>query len=279
MVRKLREKNVWIYAIITLAIFKLGQEISDVPLEFLYEKGIFPTDESAQLFFGQFVADLIVTLLMLILLWRTQKLGLLKKKGTGFFKGLKVAAYPIGFSIMVFTFVLFAAHTEKLKVNSIGNILIYVLCMLFVGLSEELCSRMIIAQSFVEHCGINKTGIWKAAILSGFLFGCLHLFNLEVANPLGVIVQCIVAGAAGVTYAAIYFRTGNIWILVFVHTLNDLATGAMYGFFNSGNMLDSMSAESGGSPLFGLIMAIPEVITFIYLLRDKKIDEIKNVWE
>ncbi len=279
MIRKLREKNVWVYAIIILAIFKLGQELSDAPLQFLYNEGIFPTDESAQLFFGQFIADMIVTILMLFMLWRTQKLGLLKKKGTGFLRGLKVASYPIGFSLVVGTFVVFVANTEKLKVNSIGNILIYVLCMLFVGLSEELCSRAIIAQSFLEHCGTNKNGIWKATILSGILFGCLHLFNLEVANPLGVIVQCIVAGLAGITYAAIYFRTGNIWILVFIHTLNDLATGAMYGFFNSGNMLDSMSADSGGSPLFGLIMAIPEVITFIYLLRDKKIDEIKNVWK
>ena len=279
MLRKIREKNVWFYAIITLAIFKLGQELSDAPLMFLYNKGIFPTDESTQLFFGQFIADLIVTILMLLILWRTQKLGLLKKKGTGFLRGLKVAAYPIGFSLVVVAFVIIAANTEKLKINSIGHILIYILCMFFVGLSEELCSRTIIAQSFLEHCGTNKNGIWKAAILSGFLFGCLHLFNLEVANPLGVIVQCIVAGLAGITYAAIYFRTGNIWILVFIHTLNDLATGAMYGFFNGGNMLDSMSVDSGGSPLFGLIMAIPEVITFIYLLRDEKIDEIKNVWK
>ncbi len=279
MLRKIREKNVFLFAIIVLGFFKLGQDFSDVPIALLYKCGLFPNDESTQLFFGQLIADLIVSLLMILILWRTQRLNLLWKKGTSFMKGLKVAAYPIAFSMIVFVIVMFGANTEKMSLNSIGNILIYLMCMLIVGLSEELCSRMIIAQSFLEKWGNTKDGVWKAAIASGFLFGCLHLFNLEVADSLGVIVQCVVAGLAGITYAAIYFRTGNIWVLIFIHAFNDIATGAMYGFYNSGNMLDAMQADSSGSPLFGLIMAIPEIITFIYLLRDEKIVEIKDVWE
>lgn len=278
MVRKLREKNVLVYAVIVLLLFKLGQELSEGPMSLLYENGFALSGETAELFFGQCVADLIVTLFMLILLWCSHKNDLLVKKGTGFFKGLKIAAYPICFSIAVFIIALIAANTEKLALNSIGDILIFVLCMLLVGLSEELCSRAIIAQSFLERWGTTKKGIWQAAIVSGFLFGCLHLFNLEIGNVTGVIVQCVLAGLAGMTYAAIYFRTGNIWILIFAHTLNDLATGAMYGLFNSGSMLDALSADSSGSPLFGLIVAIPEVLAFVYLLRDEKIEEIKTIW-
>ncbi len=275
---KFRDKYIYLFVLIVLGLFKLGQEISDYPIIWL--SNILPkfTSESAELYFQQLIADLVVVIIMLIVLAITKKMGLLTKKGKGFFKGLPVAIYPICFSLFCLAFQTYSALSEKAPLQDMTTILIFILCMFMVGLSEELCTRAIISESLLEHYGTNKKGVYLAAIVSGILFGLLHLFNLTSQDTLGTIVQVFAAGAGGITYAAIYFRTGNIWITVFIHMLNDIGTGAYYGLFNNGNLTSALSDDSGGSPLYGLVLVIPEIIVTIYLLRDAKLPEVKQNW-
>ncbi len=275
---KFKEKYVYLFVLIVLGLFKLGQEISDYPIIWL--SNILPkfTSESAELYFQQLIADLVVVIIMLIVLAITKKMGLLTKKGKGFFKGLPVAIYPICFSLFCLASQTYTALSEKAPLQDMTTILIFILCMFMVGLSEELCTRAIVSESLLEHYGTNKKGIYLAAIVSGILFGLLHLFNLTSQDTLGTIVQVFAAGAGGITYAAIYFRTGNIWITVFIHMLNDIGTGAYYGLFNNGNLTTALSDDTGGSPLYGLVLVIPEIIVTIYLLRDAKLPEVKQNW-
>ena len=278
MIEKFRDKFVYLFVIIVLGLFKLGQEISDYPIMWL--SNILPkfTSESAELYFQQLIADLVVVIIMLIVLAITKKMGLLNKKGRGFIKGMPVALYPLCFSLFCLAFQSYSAISGKAPLNDVTTILIFILCMFMVGLSEELCTRTIIAETLLEHYGTSKKGIYLAAIVSGILFGLLHLFNLSSQDTLGTIVQVFAAGAGGITYAAIYFRTGNIWILVFVHMLNDIGTGAFYGLFNNGTLTNALESDSGGSALYGLVLVIPEIIATIYLLRDAKIHEVKESW-
>ena len=279
MLKKLREKYIWLYAILMLVLFKVGQDLSDIPLNFVFTHGLYPESETAQVFYGQMIADLVVVVIMILVLWRTGKLSLLKKRGIGFIKSIPLAAYPICFSLVALVGSCFFALAEDAKIANSNHILIFVLCMLMIGLSEELCTRVIIAQSFLEHYGTDSKGVWKAAIFSGLLFGCLHLVNLEVKEPIDVFVQCVVAGIGGITYAAIYFRGGNYWILVFVHALNDFGTSAMFGLFQYGNILESFSTTATQSSDFsGLFLAIPEIIVILFLLRKKKIGQVKKAW-
>ncbi len=275
---KFKEKYVYLFVLIVLGLFKLGQEISDYPIIWL--SNILPkfTSESAELYFQQLIADLVVVIIMLIVLAITKKMGLLTKKGKGFFKGLPVAIYPICFSLFCLASQTYTALSEKAPLQDMTTILIFILCMFMVGLSEELCTRAIVSESLLEHYGTNKKGIYLAAIVSGILFGLLHLFNLTSQDTLGTIVQVFAAGAGGITYAAIYFRTGNIWITVFIHMINDIGTGAYYGLFNNGNLTSALSDDTGGSPLYGLVLVIPEIIVTIYLLRDAKLPEVKQNW-
>ena len=278
MIEKFRDKFVYLFVIIVLGLFKLGQEISDYPIMWL--SNILPkfTSESAELYFQQLIADLVVVIIMLIVLAITKKMGLLNKKGKGFIKSMPVALYPLCFSLFCLAFQSYSAISGKASLNDVTTIVIFILCMFMVGLSEELCTRTIIAETLLEHYGTSKKGIYLAAIVSGILFGLLHLFNLSSQDTLGTIVQVFAAGAGGITYAAIYFRTGNIWILVFVHMLNDIGTGAFYGLFNNGTLTSALESDSGGSALYGLVLVIPEIIATIYLLRDAKIHEVKESW-
>ena len=60
--------------------------------------------------------------------------------------------------------------------------------------------------------------------------------------------------------------------------LNDIGNGAYYGLFNSGSVMDGLTSDTGGSPLYGLVLVIPEIIVTLYLLRDAKLHEVKENW-
>ena len=108
----------------------------------------------------------------------------------------------------------------------------YFIGMFTVGVAEEFLFRGVIAQTLLEHFGTSRAGIWKACLLSGFFFGGAHLTNILSSAPFGVLMQCVFAGSLGVLFAAIYFRTGNLWVLVFLHGAQDAASllaGGLYG--------------------------------------------------
>lgn len=89
--------------------------------------------------------------------------------------------------------------------------------MALVGVAEEFIFRGVIAQSLLERFGTGRAGVWKACLLSGLLFGAAHLTNLLSSAPFGVLMQCVFAASLGTLFAAIYFRTGNLWVTVFLH--------------------------------------------------------------
>lgn len=91
------------------------------------------------------------------------------------------------------------------------SIFSFFLSMALVGVAEEFIFRGVIAQSLLERFGTGRAGVWKACLLSGLLFGAAHLTNLLSSAPFGVLMQCVFAASLGTLFAAIYFRTGNLW--------------------------------------------------------------------
>lgn len=278
MLNKFREKYIYIYVICIALLFKASQKLSTYPEQLLEKTSLYPSDTNAQFFFSMIVTDLIVTVVMLLVLHFTNHLYLLKKKGTGLLKGLAIGLYQIIFSSLIMAFMIFASINQGLKLNSAFNIIIFILCMILVGISEELSCRALIAQSLLEHCGASKKALWKAAIISGLLFGLLHLFNMKSQDPTSTIAQAIMASTTGIMYAAIYFRSGNIYTLILLHALNDIAAASAYGLFSGMDLLVAFNTKVGGGVFQILILAIPEIIVTAYLLRDKKIEEIKTIW-
>ncbi len=278
MLNKFKEKYIYLYAITIALLFKATQKLSAYPEKLLEKTSLYPSDSTAQFFFSMVITDLIVVIVMLLVLWATNHLYLLKKKGTGFFKGLSIGAYQIVFSCLIMVFMIFASIKQGLKLNSAFNIIVFILCMSLVGISEELSCRALIAESLLEHYGTSKKALWKAAIISGVIFGLLHLFNMESQNPTSTVAQAIMASATGIMYAAIYFRSGNIWVLVFLHALNDIAAASAFGLFSGMDLLSAFKAKTDDGIFQILILAIPAIIVTAYLLRDKKLNELQETW-
>ena len=202
------------------------------------------------------IQELVGVGVAVLLLKRTGKAQLLRKRGCGFFNGLLVGMYPLALlAYTLYTKILFGLPEDG-TLLPLWRILSFLANMMLVGIAEEFLFRGVIG---------------KACMLSGLLFGCAHLTNLLSSAPLGVLMQCIFAASLGVLYAAIYFRTGNLWVTVFLHGGMDIISMLVGGLYGTESVAESVSSYDASMLLSVLVYLIPAAI----LLRKKKIGEVK----
>ena len=186
-----------------------------------------------------------------LLLRRTGRQRLLGRRGSGFWNGLLVGMYPLAFiCYSIYSALIFERPDTPLL--PAGRILSFLACMAMVGVAEEFLFRGVIAETLLEHFGTSRAGVWKACLLSGVLFGAAHLTNLSSSAPFGVLMQCAFSASLGALFAAIYFRTGNLWVTVFLHGAMDIA---------------SM-----------LLTVVVYLLPVAFLLRKKKLPEVQLYW-
>lgn len=221
-------------------------------------------------YFLSSIQELLGALVAVFFLAKTGKLELLRRRGSGFFNGLLVGMYPFGMiCYTLYGKLLFGMPTDK-PLRTGWQIAWYFIGMFMVGIAEEFLFRGVIAQTLLEHYGASRKGIWKACLLSGLFFGGAHLTNILSSAPFGVLMQCVFAGSLGVLFAAIYFRTGNLWVLIFLHGATDAASLLAGGLYGTENMADAVSSYDPTMLLSVLIYLIPT----LFLLRKKKIGEV-----
>ena len=268
MLKRLRTAHPILYCILSEVLF-LGSMVvfSLLATIVLAVAGVdFDTMDSYLLGSVQEAVGLAVALLLLA---RTGRLNLLHRRGCGFLNGLLVGMYPL-FFIGYTAFGTLAFGRPDTPLLPLPRILTFMLNMILVGVAEELVFRGIIAQTLLERYGTARAGVWKACLVSGVLFGAAHLSNLLGSAPFGVLMQCVFAGSLGVLFAAIYFRTGNLWVLVFLHGAQDAASLLAGGLYGTENMSTAVSSYDSTMLLSVLVYLIP---TF-FLLRKKKIGEV-----
>ena len=193
-------------------------------------------------YFLSAIQELLGALVAVFFLKKTDRLGLLRRRGSGFFNGILVGMFP--FAMICYTLygkLLFGMPTDR-PLRTGWQIAWYFIGMFTVGVAEEFLFRGVIAQTLLEHFGTSRAGIWKACLLSGLFFGGAHLTNILSSAPFGVLMQCVFAGSLGVLFAAIYFRTGNLWVLVFLHGAQDAASLLAGGLYGTENMSTAVSS-------------------------------------
>ena len=175
-----------------------------------------------------------------------------------------------------------------------GFMLVYILCLTFstpdvewlpptgiilgilklfeIGFLEESLFRGIVANGIGIRYGRDTKGVWLAVILSGLIFGTVHLLNASVGvNLLSALAQSVTAWIFGILFAAIYFRGGNIWVMIFIHALIN-SSGLFETLFTVTETahIDAINASS-----FEGWYLYPVLLTFtILLLRKSKITEV-----
>ena len=100
--------------------------------------------------------------------------------------------------------------------NSYVQIFLITICMICVGFFEELIFR-----SFLMKAIMNKNNK-LAIIISGTLFGIIHLLNIFTgADILQTIIQVLYATAFGLMCSVFFYKTNNIIPCIICHSLSN----------------------------------------------------------
>ena len=220
------------------------------------------------------VKELVGAMVAVLFLVRTDRAGLLRRRGSGFFNGLLVGMYPLVFIGYNAFGSLVLGRPENGVLQPAARICTFLVSMAMVGVAEEFIFRGVIAQTLLEHFGTSRAGVWKACLLSGVLFGAAHLTNILSSAPFGVLMQCVFAASLGTLFAAIYFRTGNLWVTVFLHGAMDISSMLIGGLYGTTTVADAVSGYDASMLLSVLLYLIPTAV----LLRKKKLPEVQLYW-
>ena len=270
MLKRLRKKHPMVYCLgaeVLFLGFMFVASLGAAVVVMLAVQGDLTRADDYLLAFLQELAGVLVAWVLLV---RTGRQVLLVRRGSGFFNGLLVGLYPLTIiAYNAYITLLFGRPDSPLLPG--WRIAWFLLGMTSVGVAEEFLFRGVIAQTLLEHFGTSRAGVWKACLLSGLYFGCAHLTNLLGSAPLGVLMQCVFAAALGTLLGTIYFRTGNIWVTVFIHAAMDITSMLIGGLYGTQSLNDSISGYDL-SMLFSLVIYL---VPTAFLLRKKKLPEVE----
>lgn len=272
MLKRLRTAHPLVFCVLAEVVFLASLFVTD--LIFTIVLVLFRADFSAlDTYLYSTLQELVGALVAVLFLVRTDRAGLLRRRGSGFLNGMLVGMYPL-FFIGYTTVGTLAFDRPDTPLLPLPRILTFMLNMILVGVAEELVFRGIIAQTLLERYGTARAGVWKACLVSGVLFGAAHLSNLLGSAPFGVLMQCVFAASLGVMLAAIYFRTGNLWVTVFLHSAMDIAAMLIGGLYGTTSVAESVSGYDASRLLSVAVYLIPT----LFLLRKKKLPEVQLYW-
>ncbi len=185
---------------------------------------LYPTIAS-MIIYGKYGRQVIIegvcAILILIVLLLFKNSYVFTEKKQGFLKSLLVGGYITVFS----TFMLIGSLSEVLgniNILDLGSLALY--CLL-IGIFEEFLCRGWIQNEFIERFANNRKQIIVSILLSSLIFGGMHISNIWIGGQsvLETISQIIQATGMGFLLGAIYFRTKNIWSVIFLHGYWDFA--------------------------------------------------------
>ena len=154
------------------------------------------------------------------------------------------------------------------------NLILYSLfTILGVGIREECIYRATIQNIVAKKYANSVKGIWITAIVGAFIFGIMHAGNFftTTTSPSSIVVQIISAMFSGLVFSAIYLRSGNLWIVILIHTLIDTAGLLPFSLF--GVTLDE-SLNRMAWDWTKLILWAVEIGYAAFLLRPSKCKQI-----
>jgi membrane protease YdiL (CAAX protease family) len=168
----------------------------------------------------QVIGQLVATIGFLLLLWG---LGWLAPAGITRLGNRRI--WLITLLILVYTgmsalLAFFGALRVDLSLNpGTGPVLLHTM---LAGVMEEILFRGLILYALVSRWGGTRRGTVSAVLVSAFLFGVLHFFNL-LGGPADITaLQVTEAAASGILYGALVLTAGSVWPAVILHSLINL---------------------------------------------------------
>lgn len=231
------------------------------------------------LFANYFVAGLVLQILFAVLavvgaVWFGQTDGM-KLQTKGFREGMLAG---LAF-LIVFPLVLVGSLAGKSTVvtEPAGNVVLFLLKMLLVGVAEEVLFRTVLQNAALEVTGEDSVAdARKGILLAGLVFGLVHLTNMFTGvTVIGTVVQAVMAIPMGVVLGVIYFRScNNVLPVVLIHAVIDAVSFITSGALSGTNLNDAISSVSmNGGPLGKAAGFLAYTALAMFLMRKTKMEK------
>ena len=198
-----------------------------------------------------------------------------------FFKTLKVSLFYLIIELINASYFVILTLNKNKEFGSFPKIILGIVILVFgIGFFEESIYRGLILNIFAKKYIDKPHGILKILIFPALIFGFIHIINYFFYNVKieKVIFQMIICFFAGVIFNAIYIRGGNIFILILIHAISDIAATFETLFFkNNDNFGCIINKEKDLLDWILSLSYFPMVIVLtIFLLRKSKLKEAKE---
>lgn len=139
------------------------------------------------------------------------------------------------------------------------RVLLFFIECLSVGFFEEIIFRGILLTLLLQKLVEKKHGVLISILVSSFIFGFFHLFNVFTGMSLSsTILQMGYSFLMGMLWAVMYLKTRNLWLTMLMH--------ATYNFF--GQVMFYLGTVQGRFDIFTIVITvIVAMLTALYALK------------
>lgn len=156
-----------------------------------------------------------IVVLIVLLLFNNSYIFTNKKEKMG--KGIILAIPLLAFSII--SLIQSIGYIEEFSFPIFINIIVFSIC---VGVTEEFLCRGWIQNEFIERYSNDKKSVLLSILLSSLIFGFMHIVNaLGNQGLFETLLQIMNATSIGFLFGCIYYKTKNIWTVIFLHSFYD----------------------------------------------------------
>ena len=165
----------------------------------------------------EFIAESVFALIILVMVISFKNTYIFTEKKepllSSIFLGLPMLIFG-GLSIL-------SSLTIKGYSGSLINLLLFCIS---IGIAEEFMCRGWIQNEFIERFSKNYKEVFISILLSSFIFGAMHITNIfQGQTVFETMMQIVQATSLGFLLGSVYFRSKNIWAVVFLHAFYDFA--------------------------------------------------------
>lgn len=221
----------------------------------------------------EFIVEALWALVVLIIMLISKNSYVFTEKKESFFKSIALGASMLGISIFCLL-----GNMGNLFTTEFPVILNLIVFCLSIGIAEEFLCRGWIQNEFIERFAQTRKQVIVSIILSALIFGGMHITNVLYGQTLfDTLIQIAQATSVGVLLGAIYYRTKNIWSVVFLHAFYDFSI-----ILGETTLIKDCTSLTPSTPvalysIFSSILIISfYVLSSMILLRKSKVNEVLN---
>lgn len=207
-----KRKSIFIYFIWIFFIFIV------IDLSMMLFANVVAVTSFVEKYGSDLIVELFYAIAILIVMLLFHNSYVFTRKKEDFWNSLLLA-----FPMLAITGINLLSNYSQIASTSIAKLINLIIFCIFIGIAEEFLCRGWIQNEFLERYSESRKSVIMSIVLSSLVFGLMHISNIGVQTVYETILQIINATALGVLLGSVYYKSKNIWTVIFLHAFYDFA--------------------------------------------------------